>query len=57
MELLSLNQNLRPANSQDRSESNEGALDGFRLGQLEVYNWGTFNQQIWRLLLAAEQRC
>src|SRR5579871_6666977 len=26
-----------------------GEAGGFRLEQLEVYNWGTFNQHIWRI--------
>lgn len=45
MELLSLNQK----HSSGRSEDSPGALDGFRLRQLEVYNWGTFHQHIWRI--------
>src|ERR1700740_2824306 len=49
MELLSLNQNHRRAYSPDRSERGEGALNGFRLRQLEADNWGTFNQHIWRI--------
>ena len=27
---------------------------GYRLAQLEVYNWGTFNLRVWRLLAQAE---
>lgn len=41
MELLSLNENHTQATG---GESRSG---GFRLHQLEVYNWGTFNQRIW----------
>ncbi len=41
MELLTLNQNHTwPKDSDDTS-------GGFRLHELEVYNWGTFNQRIW----------
>src|SRR5260370_7886585 len=43
MELLSLNQNHTWAKGDDRTSG------GFRLQQLEVYNWGTFNQRIWRI--------
>src|SRR5258707_13848193 len=43
MELLSLNQNHKWAKGGD------GTSGGFRLQQLELYNWGTFNQRIWRL--------
>src|SRR5215471_8345436 len=43
MELLTLNQNHTwPKDSSDTSS-------GFRLHHLEVYNWGTFNQRIWRI--------
>ncbi|MDQ6660564.1 MAG: AAA family ATPase, partial [Chloroflexota bacterium] len=43
MELLSL--------SQDHpwAKDGESTSGGFRLQQLEVYNWGTFNQRIWRI--------
>ena len=27
----------------------DNALAGYRLGRLEVYNWGTFNRQVWAL--------
>ena len=30
-------------------ERDHEATSGFRLQQIEVYNWGTFNQRIWRL--------
>lgn len=30
-------------------QQDELCLEGFRLQRLEVYNWGTFNQRIWRL--------
>lgn len=30
-------------------ESRDGALSGFRLERLEVYNWGTFDGRIWTL--------
>ena len=43
MELLSLNQNHKWAKGGDSTSS------GFRLQQLELYNWGTFNQRIWRI--------
>ena len=43
MELLSLNQNHKWAKGDDSTPG------GFRLQQLEVYNWGTFNQRIWRI--------
>src|SRR5215472_92791 len=43
MELVSLNQNHKWAKGDD------GASGGFRLQQFEVYNWGTFNQRIWRI--------
>src|SRR5260370_29099573 len=43
MELLSLNQNHKWAKGGDSTSS------GFRLHALEVYNWGTFNQRIWRI--------
>src|SRR3984893_480438 len=29
----------------------EDALSGFRLQQLEVYNWGTFDRRVWQLQL------
>ena len=31
-----------------------GELVGFRLQRLEVYNWGTFDRQVWTLLLDGE---
>ena len=43
MELLSLNQNHKWAKGGDSTSG------GFRLQQLELYNWGTFNQRIWRI--------
>jgi uncharacterized protein YPO0396 len=30
------------------------ARAGYRLGHVEVYNWGTFDQQVWRLTPGAE---
>jgi uncharacterized protein YPO0396 len=50
MDLLSLNQNHHRADALERSEREPGISDGFRLQQLEVYNWGTFNQHIWRVI-------
>ncbi|MCA1784367.1 MAG: hypothetical protein LC657_00125, partial [Desulfobacteraceae bacterium] len=29
--------------------SSDDALAGFRLHTLEVFNWGTFHKQVWRL--------
>ncbi|HEU0004195.1 MAG TPA: SbcC/MukB-like Walker B domain-containing protein, partial [Ktedonobacteraceae bacterium] len=43
MELLRMPQNSPWA------ESDRSAASGFRLQHLEVYNWGTFNQRIWRV--------
>src|SRR6266849_2720121 len=43
MELLSLDQNHKWAKGGDSTSG------GFRLQQLELYNWGTFNQRIWRI--------
>jgi uncharacterized protein YPO0396 len=43
MELLNLNHNHKWAKNGDNTSG------GFRLCQLEVYNWGTFNQRIWRI--------
>lgn len=42
MELLRIPRNSPWAES-------DHAANGFRLQQLEVYNWGTFNQRIWRV--------
>ncbi|HJT55031.1 MAG TPA: ATP-binding protein [Ktedonobacteraceae bacterium] len=44
MELLHIQQNSL------RVESDHSTTSGFRLQQLEVYNWGTFNQRIWRVI-------
>ncbi|MGO1247224.1 MAG: ATP-binding protein [Oceanisphaera sp.] len=33
-------------------DANAGTLNGFRLQQFEVLNWGTFDQKIWQLNLA-----
>jgi uncharacterized protein YPO0396 len=43
MELLSPNQNHKWAGGRDSTSG------GFRLHTLEVYNWGTFNQHVWRI--------
>ena len=32
----------------------DDSLSGFRLTQLEVFNWGTFDKRVWRLDLAGE---
>ncbi|HEV2471914.1 MAG TPA: ATP-binding protein, partial [Chthonomonadales bacterium] len=34
---------------QNNSEDAPDRSDGFRLQQLEVYNWGTFNQHVWSI--------
>src|SRR5579859_541001 len=43
MELLSLKQ------IDKRPRSGDSTSGGFRLEQLEVYNWGTFNHRVWRI--------
>src|SRR5438270_1412942 len=48
MELLSLNQNHTGVINHARTDSDD-TLGGFHLHELEVYNWGTFNQRIWRI--------
>ena len=48
MELLSLNQNRTDVINHAPTDSDD-TLGGFRLHELEVYNWGTFNQRIWRI--------
>ena len=48
MELLSLNQNRMGVINHAPTDSDD-TLGGFRLHELEVYNWGTFNQRIWRI--------
>src|ERR1700733_4367708 len=35
----------------DLAPGSDTALSGFRLKTLEVYNWGTFNNQVWRMNL------
>jgi uncharacterized protein YPO0396 len=51
MEQTNLNQNHHRAKSWQNSDADTPAeMGGFRLQQLEVYNWGTFNQHIWRII-------
>ena len=39
------------AQALDLEFATEGPLSGFRLQRLEVFNWGTFNGQVWTLQL------
>ncbi len=48
MELLSLNHNHN--HNHKWAKDGDNTSGGFRLRQLEVYNWGTFNQRIWRII-------
>jgi uncharacterized protein YPO0396 len=50
MELPSLKlKQTRAERSENMVEGEIEVAGGFRLEQLEVYNWGTFNQHIWRI--------
>jgi hypothetical protein len=40
-----------PAQSLQLDFATSGALSGFRLARLEVFNWGTFNGRVWTLQL------
>ncbi len=51
MELPRLNHNQRWRDKPGPT-SGDSTSGGFRLQQLEVYNWGTFNQRIWCITLS-----
>lgn len=42
-----------PAQSLQLDFATSGALSGFRLQRLEVFNWGTFNGRVWTLQLGS----
>src|SRR6266567_8391620 len=48
MELPRLNHKQRWRNKPGPT-SGDSTSGGFRLQQLELYNWGTFNRRIWRI--------
>ncbi|MGV6853179.1 MAG: ATP-binding protein [bacterium] len=46
-----MKQTTEPSNKESTQLPTDHSLNGFRLKRLEVFNWGTFDQQVWSLNL------